>query len=144
MKQVTRDQVVAFHALLKKHGLSDEKASIVRQLSNGRATSTRDLYEEEIQGWINAMNRQRPEQEDPRQKMINSLVAMAREMGVVVRRNMIGADGKIEYKSDYSRLNQWMQESSYLKKPMKDYSYEEFPKLVSQYKAVYQSWLKNR
>lgn len=141
MKPITPQQIKIFHILLHKHGLCEEKAEILKELSGCRVTSTKDLYFEEIQPWINAMNRQVPEQEDTRQKMINSLLAMAREMGVVIRRNMIGAAG-MEYKSDYSRLDAWMLESSYLKKPMKDYTYEEFPKLVSQYKAIYQSWLK--
>jgi hypothetical protein len=145
--QITTAQIGAFHALLKKHGLNADKHEIVKELSKGRATSTKDLYAEEVQLWINAMNKAGRTSVftymgNPGQKMINSVIAMAREMGMITRKQVVNAAGKMEWKSDYRKFNEWMLAGSCLKKKLNNYSYEELNKLVSQYKAIYTSWLK--
>jgi hypothetical protein len=37
---------------------------------------------------------------------------------------------------DYIRLNKWMEQYSYLHKPLNDYKANEFPKLLKQFKAL--------
>ncbi|PCH69411.1 MAG: hypothetical protein COC06_07650 [Bacteroidales bacterium] len=37
---------------------------------------------------------------------------------------------------DYNRLNVWMNQYSYLHKPLKEYTAEDFPKLFQQFKAL--------
>ena len=145
MTPINKSNIAAFHALLNKHGLKDEKKNIVQELSGNRTSSTKDLYQEEILPWISAMNiKIIPKQEDPRQKMINKIIAIAREMGVIVRKAAVATDGKVIEKSDYSNFDKWMRERSYLKKPLKEYAYDELPKLVSQYNNLYESWLLKR
>lgn len=144
MKLITKGQIGAIYGLLRKHGLSDDKARIINEISGGRTGSTAALYFNEAHQWISAMTKLEEKKSDPAQRMINNIVAMAREMQVVYRQDVVNADGRVQTKSNYSRLNKWMKESSYLKKPLRDYTYEELPKLVSQYKNIYFSWLKTR
>jgi hypothetical protein len=144
MTQITKSQIAAMHVLLHKHKLQDDKRDIIRQISKGRTESTLELTFTEAQTWINAMNKGESfnsKKEDPRQRMINSIIAMAREMGTVRRKKVVDAAGKIQEKSDYSDFNKWMVEHSYMKKDLNKYTYEELPKLVSQFKQVYRSWL---
>ena len=142
-KPITPNQLKAFNAILTKHGLMDTKAGLVRHLSKGRASSSKDLFSEEVQPWIDAMNKAQPEQEDPRQKMVNSIIAMAREMGVIKRRT-VNKNGRLKAESDYAEFKLWMNSKSYLKKELNEYTYGELPKLVSQYKAIFDSWLGQR
>lgn len=141
--EITKLQISQMHAILSKKGLMDQKREIVGMISKGRTFSMMQLTQWEAQMWINAMNKAttQPKSEDPRQKMINRIIAIAREMGVVQRKNFADANGQLKHKSDYSRLNEWMKEKSYLKKPLNQYTYEELPTLVSQYNNIYISWL---
>ena len=146
--QVNKSQIAQFHTLLNKHGLMDDKRNIISEISGGRTTSTLELTYTELQYWINAMNvKHNPsprtdEGAERKQKMINSIIAMAREMGVIQRRAAINGQGKVEEKSDYTEFNKWMLEKSWLKKRLNDYSYKELTILVSQYQNIYMSWIK--
>ncbi len=147
MQMISKEQIYIFNTLLTKHGLQDDKREIISSISGGRTESTLQLTWWETQQWINAMNKQggkpagnRPN--DPRQRMINSIVAMAREMNMVKRVSVVNERGTVEAKSDYRQLNEWMMQKSYLKKMLRQYSYSELPKLVSQFKALYASWMK--
>lgn len=151
MKSITKSQIAAIHALLGKHGLSDDKKQIIEQISGGRVSSTAGLCFDEAMQWINAMNgpsrpsrREGHQHTDPdkRQRMINAIIAMAHEMGTISRDTIADAHGRLILKNNYEKLNKWMVEKSYLKKPLNKYSYPELPKLVSQFKNVYFSWLK--
>lgn len=148
-KEVNKSQIAAIHALLNKHNLMDDKAKIVEQISGGRTTSTTGLTWNEAQAWINAMNKGLPRQETAseekvkRQRMINSIIAMAREMGVIQRKAVLNAAGKIEEKSDYSTFNDWLLHKSCVKKEnLNQCNNAELPLLVTQYKAIYMHFLK--
>jgi hypothetical protein len=144
MTNINKAQIAAFHALLKQHGITDQKADIVQQLSNGRVTSTKDLYSEEIQPWIIAMNNNKAAgkaEDKPGDKMIRSIIAMAREMGIITRHQVVTVNG-LEWKSNYTRFNEWLLTKSTAKKANLNLcSYEELNNLVTQYKAIYTSWL---
>lgn len=146
MRDITKVQISQIHAILSKFNLMDDKRRIISEISNGRTESTTALTFQEAQNWINAMNKaiQRPVQkkENPGQKMINSVIAMAREMGVITRQQVVKPGVGLVWESNYDRFNKWMLESSCLKKRINDYTYEELNKLVSQYKAIYADWLK--
>lgn len=44
---------------------------------------------------------------------------------------------------DYNKLENWMQNFSYLHKKLDRYTFKELPKLVSQFEAVYKHFLNN-
>lgn len=142
MKPIAPSQIAAFHALLKQHGIQDQKAEIVQQLSNNRASSTKELFSEEIQPWINQMNKlNKPAAQKSKQQMINTIIAAAHEMGWIRKETIVQPDGSIKTMNNYDHLNKWINEKGYLKKPLNDYTYNELPKLVTAFRNVYASWL---
>lgn len=152
MNAITKQQIAAFHGLLRKHGLSDDKADIVSQISNGRTRSTTQLTYSEAMGWINAMNSNNGEEaaikkvssEDPRKRMFNHIIAMAHEMGWIKQVNKVQKDGSLKLVKDYSDVHAWIEKYGYLKKPLNKYSYDELPALVTAFKSVYFGKLKSR
>lgn len=137
----TAKQLQYIHAALHKKQLLKHKAEMVASFTNGRTESSREMTAAEADELLRSLNDHQPEA-DAKDKMIRKIIAMAREMGVVTREPVVGPDGKVKQKSNYTRLNHWMLQLSYLKKPLNQYSYAELPKLVTQYTAVYMSWLK--
>jgi hypothetical protein len=144
MKLATKTQIAIFHAILARTGQMEAKPEIISSLSDGRASSTKELYQEELESWINAYNAaSKPVTAvNPGQKMINSIIAMAHDIGFIKKKQMVvgGIGGKKV--NDYTDLNKWMLERGYLKKPLNQYKYEELPKLVSQFKGLYMHQLK--
>lgn len=143
MKPVTNEQLRAIHAALHGKGLLENKREMVSSFTNGRSDSSKDLTHDEAAELLRSLNDYKPK-EDPRDKMIRSIIAMAREMGVVSRESRVGTNGVIEWKSNYDKLNEWMLTKSTCKKPLREYTYAELPKLVTQYRAIYMSWLKKK
>ncbi|HRO70895.1 MAG TPA: hypothetical protein PK951_10960, partial [Chitinophagaceae bacterium] len=93
MKGITKAQISAIYGLLRKNGLSDDKARVVQQISNGRTDSVSKLHFNEALEWISAMNKGQAEQHKPEQRMINHIIAMAREMGVIQRMHVVRPNG---------------------------------------------------
>ncbi len=147
MDYITAEKLKQFRTVLSKAGLADDKDAIVRELTNGRTASSKELYPHELQPWLDAMN-QKPRtavqgQPHPGDKMIRSIIAMAREMGVITRRQQVNAAGQMEWKSDYTAFNQWLLHKSSAKKPnLNSCTVDELQKLVTQYKAIYMDWIK--
>ena len=146
MKEITKLQIAQIHAILSKANLMDDKRRIISEISNGRTESTTKLFWQEAQNWINAMNKgiikkkvERPTH--PGQRMINAVIAMAREMNVITRKQVVTPKG-LEWKSDYTRFNEWMIEKSCVKKQLNACTETELTKLVTQYKAIYTDWLR--
>lgn len=141
MKMITKSQIAAIHALLRKHDLTDNKKDIIEQISGGRVSSTSHLYFDEAMAWINAMNKAWPAEPEKQKRMINYIFAMAHEMGWIKEVTVVTAKG-MEKKKDYKDVHAWIETKGYLKKPLRQYTYEELPKLVTQFRNVYFSWIK--
>lgn len=144
MTPITKQKLSAFHALLSKHGLMDHKPAIVQELSNGRATSSKDLYMEEIEPWLQQMNLSKAPQKDKRQRMVNSIIAMATEIGMVKWERKVMPGGAIENKRNYEDMHAWINKFGYLDKHLNDYTYKELPTLVTQFKNMYLSKLNKK
>lgn len=148
MSNISKWQMGAIYGIMKKINRSDDKDAVVREISNNRTNSMSSLTYNEANEWIKAMNAalgtKKPLKpaDEKRQRMINSIIAMAREMGVIVRRSVIEPGGSMKVVSDYTEFNKWMREKSTGKKILNEYKTEELPQLVTQYKAIYSSWLK--
>lgn len=143
MREITKTQIAAIHVILRDHGLTAEKPRIISEISGGRTESTRCLYFEEARQWINAMNGLKKPEPDPRQKMVNSILAMAHEIKLIEKESAVTSSG-IKQKNNYRHLNEWMLKYSYLKKPLNEYKYAELPTLVTQFKSFYFSRIKQR
>lgn len=143
MNDISKNQIAAIYTALRSRGLYEQKNELVLQFSDGRTESVSCLTFSEAQQLIKSLNTERKPTPQPNDKMIRSIIAMAREMGIITRRQYAEPDGSMKEKSDYSAFNKWLLESSCVKKSnLNKCSYEELNKLVSQYKAIYMDWLK--
>lgn len=131
-----------YFELNKLPGLTKEEA--VAAFTGGRTRSLRDLSHWDLQELVRRLRAMGPQQPaassqprvaDPRKKMVNKILYYGHEMGLVAPR--AGMPGK----NDYSRLHALVEGRGYLKKPLKDYTFGELPKLVSQMEAIYRHWL---
>ena len=137
-------KIQIIHAALaeigKKRGFKvekEEKESLVRQFSKGREISTKGLRNTEADALIlhlNSLTDGSPQSVMLKkgEQMRRHIIAMAHEMG------WQKPDGKI----DIERINNWCLGYGVEKKKLNDYKYEELPSLVSQFKKVYQSYLR--
>lgn len=132
--KITRSQLSAFHVLLAKHNLKDDKENIVRQITKGRTASSAQMTSTEAREWIKAMNNK--QEEDEGKRMRNHIIAMAYEMGWIKRETVVTPDG-VKTRNNYSSLHDWIKKYGYLKKDLNKYTYTELPTLVSQFKKVY-------
>lgn len=122
MTVVTKKQLIIINTLLSKKGLSAEKAAIIQELTNGRTTSSRDLTCDEARLLISRLNAGST-QNTGADKMKNKILSMAHEM------NWKLPGGKI----DMAHVNSWTEKYGYLHKKLNAYSYNELPRLVTQF-----------
>lgn len=143
MTDITKLQIAGIHTALRVRGMHDQKNSLVLQYTNGRTSSVAAMTFTEAHELLKMLNGQKTEKKDPRDKMIRSIIAMAREMGVISREQVVGESGAIEVKSNYKAFNEWLLTKSCAKKAsLNKCTYTELNNIVTQYKAIYTSWLK--
>lgn len=142
MNPVTTEQIKIFHAILSKNRMMHEKKELVKEISSGRAISTKDLFFDELQHWIDAMNasKQMPWEGA---KMIRHIFAMAHELGWIKTKLKV-ENGMLKDEKDYQPVHDWVLKYGYLHKPLNEYKYKELPTLVTAFKNMYISKLKNQ
>jgi hypothetical protein len=121
----------------------DDKKSIIKSFSGGRTESSKELTFNEAGAVI--AHFQSMDQEDRRSnKMRNYVLSMAHEMGWEKEGIKIEVAGTTysKKKVDVERVNNWCVKFGYLHKKLDEYTYEELPKLVSQFEEVYKGHLK--
>lgn len=127
---MTPKQIKYLFVLLNKAGLADRREDLCLGASNGRTTHASELTASEsaalikyavgLSGENNASDRMR-----------KKILSMAHEMG-----------WETAHKVDMERINGWCSKFGYLHKPLDQYSYQELPKLVSQFEGAYIHFLK--
>ncbi len=143
-KMITPQQSQVLHALLAKLGIMDGKAHLVRQFTNGRSSSSKDLTFAEAKDLIDSLNRQVPAKaravhkpvEDERKAMFRKIYHMAHELGWEV----MGTDlrtGKPGLIVDMERINNWCLAYGGFKKKLKEHSTEECRRLVTAFEQMY-------
>jgi hypothetical protein len=142
-KPASSAQVKAIHAILARKGLMDQKQEIISSASSGRTQHSRELSYYEAFDLLKTLNDQELEEKTRKQRMINSLIAMAHEMGWITKKMVLTKCGVINSGYDYSLLHSWL-ENNVFKKKLNEHSYQELTILVSVFKKVYYSWLKNK
>ncbi len=126
------NQIAKVRAMLANAKLTDQKETLCLSFSNNRTKHLSELKYHETQELIAYLNRIL-NQDDPRkQKLLKKIFALAFEM------RWTKEDGKL----NMDRLNNWCVEYSYKHCVLDGYNYEELPKLISQFEAVYKSFLK--
>jgi hypothetical protein len=121
------------HSLLNTTGFLPQKRSLVFGFTNGRSESSKDMNDTEAIDLINYL-KQHDKQGEAAEKMRRKIIHHAKEMGWLLPGN----------KANMQRINEWCEKYGYLHKPLNKYSYEELPKLVSQFaNGVYKYYINN-
>ncbi len=128
--KATAKQLQAIHAILNKRNLIQNKAFMIEGITAGRSSSSKDLTFAEAAEFIKILNPGKPAT-NVSSPMMSKLFAMCYEMGWITTTNVVQPDGSIKSKKDYSKVHAWVEKYGYLKKPLRDYSYKELPKLVT-------------
>lgn len=128
--QATKQQIKAINAFLAKNGMMEDKAAIVSEATNGRTTHSTELYFDEAKQLLAGFLNQQPQDNGP---MVRKLFAMAHNLQWITETNQVQPNGSIKPVKDYSRLLAWVKKYGYLGKPLKQYTYSEMPKLVTQF-----------
>ncbi len=129
MKYATPEQIKAISTLLSKNNLNDEKDSIVSAFSGGRTKSRKELKFNEAAALIGHFKSL--DLTDKRSdKMRNKILSMAHEVNWTIK-------GYV----DMDRINNWCIKFGHAHKKLDFYTYEELPKLVTQFEEVYREYL---
>ena len=107
------------------------KADLVLAFTDGRTQSSREMSTIEAQQYINYL------------KGLDNTTDAANTM----RRKILSMCHRLNWTKesgvDMPRINNWCLASSYLKKELNQYTYQELPKLVSQFRTVYLHYIKS-
>ena len=152
MKTITENQLRAIHTLMGKFNVTDkkDKESIISTFSAKRTTSSKELTFNEAGAIIEHFQSMDLSQRRS-ERMRNKILMFAHEMGWetspsvplrVEREGSPRTDIKPKKKVDIERINNWCIKFGYLHKKLDEYTYEELPKLVSQFEEVYKGHLK--
>lgn len=142
MKPATPAQIKAVNSILAKRGLMEDKAEIIRLATLDRTTHSSELYFDEAKNLLSNLIDGKGYQ--PKNKMINKIFAMAHEMGWITKKTVVGDDGKMVEKKDYSHVYNWIKKYGFGKKDLKLYECREIPKLLTQFEqGPYRDYLKN-
>lgn len=108
------------------------KEDIVSNFSNGRATSSSNLYYAEADAIIRHLGMDKG-REDPAYKMRGKILSLAHQLDWHVAGTQ---------KIDFPRLNAWCVKFGYLHKRLDQYKYRELPTLVTQFEKMYNDFIK--
>ena len=140
MKDITKQQIITIHTLLRNKGLSEEKPRIVSEASGMRTIRCSQLTYNEAQQLINVLNGKKQDNaSDKGQRMKKHIIAMAHEMGFIKKQQVVLREGGMKEINNYDDLHAWILKYGYLHKPLDKYNYKELPTLVTQFKQVYAS-----
>lgn len=139
---ITPKQVKAIRAAMAAKKLLEHKEQIVDSYTKGRTTHISEMHISEAGQLLTYLNGL-PKEANPKSKLMSKLFAMCHEMGWIKSTTVV--DGpEIKIKKDYSAVYNWVAKYGYLKKPLRDYTYNELPKLVTQLeKHIYEPFIQN-
>ena len=132
------------HALLAHANLTDQKANLVMSFTSGRTDKSSEMNAIEAKEMIAYLRQQIPDiksnpLEAKADKMRKKILSMARELGWTVL--MTNDEGIKQLKADMLRINAWCAKYGYLHKPLNNYTFEELPKLISQFGKLHEQFL---
>lgn len=134
MKTTTPAQITIIHTLLGKAGVKKEdKPSVISEFTGKRTTSSREMTVKEAEVLISHL-KNLDGKEPKAEKMRRKLISQAHEMGWKI-------EGSTQI--NMKRVHTWCKKYGYLHKRLDDYTYEELPKLLSQFDEVYKQFINN-
>ena len=131
---LNKPQLIALNTLISKLRITkDDKQMMVSGFSNGRCTSSKDLYMDEAALMISHLKSMDPD-EATAEKMRRKIISMAHEM------HWETSPGRADMKA----IDTWCRKFGYLKKSLDNYHYRELPKLVTQFEqGPYRHFIKS-
>lgn len=141
MQTITPPQNRRLHQLLPQAGMTaEDKKALVKEFTNGRSDSSRELLMAEAQRLIQHLEASlglvatapTAAHEEASDQMRRKILSLAHEMRWEL------PSGKV----DMGRVNGWCQARGFGKKVLNEYSHPELQKLVSQFKIMYSKYLK--
>ncbi len=143
MEPITKQQIIAIKTLFSKHRLSDDQRDIVRELTDNRTEHVSELYFHEAVKLIAALNTNKPvsAEELKKQRMMAKLFAMAHELGWI-KKEMKVVGSQLKESKNYDTVYDWVLKYGYKKKILREYTYDELPKLITQFElGPYKSYI---
>lgn len=137
---MTPQQNKQLHALLTQANLMHEKPTIVQSMTSGRTEHSSEMTNLEA----NEMMRYLREQiqrarnqglEAKADKMRKKIISLAWQMNWTITINH-------QPKVDMARINNWCIKYGFGNKKLNQYLYSELPRLLTQFEAVFNSYLK--
>lgn len=118
-------------AIIKKLGLDDDdKKSLVYQYTRGRSTSMRQMTHQEASNMLRDLARQIPNYEAI-ERMKRKIIGLARSLGWREKYD----------KGFYKAINNFIVANGAVKKRLNSLSFEELPKVVSQFETMLKTHL---
>lgn len=125
LRPVTTPQLTKIHVLLSQFGITEDKADLVSQFTNGRETSSRKLTFDEAKSLLQHLSRF-----DPSNKMRRKVFALAYTAGIIY------GDTPQDKKINIAKLDMFLKEKGTVKKALNKMSNEELIKVVNQFTAI--------
>jgi hypothetical protein len=138
---LTPEQLKCVQTLLSKQGADKEQREwIVSVWTNHRTTSVCNLGKFEASKLIGHLKSQQPLHQAS-EKMRRKILSMAHEMGWEMPGTRSVVNNQVRARVDMKHVNDWCLKYGYLHKKLDAYTYEELPKLVSQFEGLYKQHL---
>lgn len=119
--------------LFSKAGIKEDlRRQMLFSLTSGRTTSMRDLSQKELGMLCNKLNNTNSQSQQE--------LVMRRKRSVVLK---LATSTGIKAIDSWDRFNAWMLKSSVLKKPLKDYNYDELEQLLRQFRGIESNYNKS-
>jgi hypothetical protein len=136
---INKGQIRAINVALGVRGLADDKEDIVSIYTNGRTTNEKEMFMHEARELL--ININGPDKND---LMIRKMFAQAHELMWIKKVQRVDEKGNLVPVNDYSVLYNWVLKYGYLKKDLRDYTYKELPKLITQFEnGPYKNYISN-
>lgn len=156
MSTITPALIKRLQTLRREQNITDDAyRAMIAGVSDGRTTSTKGLTQAEAFAVINSLvgirNIQRVDEQKKglteadrmRRKILSRFHRMKWYLPGPAPIASTGTGNLVLGQLDYRRIDRWMLLYGYLHKPLKNYTENELPVLVSQVDRVYRSYLKN-
>ena len=128
------------HALLAKMKMVSMKEALVHSYTGGTTTSSKEMSKYQAKELISYLVKLTGDGEKM-DRMKKKMIAMAHEMGWQKPVPKMSAGAQEPAKVDMDRLNGWCVEFGMYHKGLDKHNAQELPKLVTQFEAVYKSYL---
>ncbi len=125
INMVTKKQLTKIHVLLNQLGVIDEKAELVKQITNGRETSSRQLTFNEAKSLLAHLSKF-----DPLDKMRRKVFALAYEAGFIYGNTLEDRQMNI------AKLNKFLRVSGTVKKDLNRMNKDELIKVINQFTGI--------